>query len=113
MEEKVGLLQLLLVPIGLWISIFMDFISGFQKVNKLTYILVVVEKFSKYVVFIATLSSCPSKVAVKLFYKNLVKNFKIPIDIVSNRNKRFTGRFWSSLFNMIGTNLKFSTTNLL
>ncbi|KAL0364743.1 UNVERIFIED_CONTAM: Transposon Ty3-I Gag-Pol polyprotein [Sesamum angustifolium] len=32
-------------------------------------------------------------------------------DIVSDRDARFTGRFWTALFNMMGTELKFSTAN--
>ncbi|KAK4380950.1 RNA-directed DNA polymerase [Sesamum angolense] len=32
-------------------------------------------------------------------------------DIVSDRDAKFTGRFWIALFNMMGTELKFSTAN--
>ncbi|KAK4397820.1 Retrovirus-related Pol polyprotein from transposon.6 [Sesamum angolense] len=37
--------------------------------------------------------------------------FGVPKDIVSDRDARFTVRFWTALFNMMGTELKFSTAN--
>lgn len=58
--------------------------------------------------FILALSACPSDVATNLFYKNVVKYFSLPRDIISDRDTRFTGQFWTALFNMMGTKLKFS-----
>ena len=40
-----------------------------------------------------------------------IEYFGVPADIVSDRDTRFTGRFWTALFNMMGTELKFSTAN--
>lgn len=45
------------------------------------------------------------------FVNNVIKYFGIPEDIISDRDTRFTGRFWTALFNMMGTELKFSTAN--
>ena len=73
--------------------------------------MVVVDRFSKYSVFIAAPVLCSSEVAAELFYKHVVKYFGVPVDIVSDRDTRFTGRFWTTLFNMMGTELKFSTAN--
>ena len=49
--------------------------------------------------------------AVGLFFANVVKHFGVPADIVSDRDARFTGRFWTSLFGLLGSKLKFSTAN--
>lgn len=46
-----------------------------------------------------------------MFYKHIVKNFGVLLDIVSDRNASFTGRFWTFLFNMMGIDLKFSMVN--
>ena len=40
-----------------------------------------------------------------------MKYFGLPEDIVSDRDSRFTGRFWTVLFGLLGSQLKFSTTN--
>ncbi|KAG6517981.1 hypothetical protein ZIOFF_021381 [Zingiber officinale] len=110
-KKEAGLLQPLPIPEKPWVYVSMDFISGFPKVDDMSSIMVVVDRFSKYAIFIAAPSACPSDVAAELFYRHVVKFFGLPNDIVSDRDTRFTGRFWTALFNMMGTDLKFSTAN--
>ncbi|CAA6662804.1 unnamed protein product [Spirodela intermedia] len=45
-----------------------------------------------------------------LFLTHIVKLWGLPRDIVSNRDPRFTRRFWSTFFTLLGTKLSFSTT---
>ena len=89
----------------------MDFISGFPKVEGFKTILVVVDRFSKYVVIIPTTYECPAEEAAKLFFNTLVKHFGMLEDIVSDQDARFTNNFWVELFKMLGTECKFSTAN--
>ncbi|VFQ93371.1 unnamed protein product [Cuscuta campestris] len=110
-RKEAVLLQPLPILERPWQSVSMDFISGFPKVNGMSTILVVVDRFSKYGVFIAAPDSCPAEKTVDLFYRNVVKYFGLPEDIVSDRDTRFTGRFWTSLFKLLGSSLKFSTAN--
>ena len=56
---EVGLLQSLPIPDRPWQC--MDFISGFPKVKGFESVLVVVDRFSKYFVFIPALSECMAK----------------------------------------------------
>ena len=93
------------------LSVSMDFIYGFLKVDGKASIMVVVDRFLKYSIFVATLELRSSKVATDLFYKYVVKYFGVSADIVSDRDPRFTGRCWTALFNMMETELKFSTAN--
>ena len=46
----------------------------------------------------------------KLYVKDIVRLHGAPATIVSDRDPRFTSRFWPSLQNAMGTKLKFSTT---
>ena len=78
----------------------MDFISEFPKVEGFGSILIVVDRFSKYIVFIPAPSECPAEETARIFFSNVVKNFGMPEDIVSNRDTWFTGRFWVELFKM-------------
>lgn len=89
----------------------MDFIIGFPKVDGMNTIMVVIDRFTKYAMFVAAPTVCTAEVATKLFYCNVVKYFGVLSNIVNDRDVRFTGRFWTALFNMIGTRLKFSTIN--
>ena len=105
------MLQPLSIPERPWQSVSMDFIGGFPKVEGFGSVLVVVDRFSKYVVFIPAPSECPAEEAARIFFSNVVKHFGMPEDIVSDRHTRFIGKFWVELFKMWGTECKFSTTN--
>ncbi|KAK4397971.1 RNA-directed DNA polymerase [Sesamum angolense] len=109
-KKEAGLLQPLPIPEVPRQSVPMDSISGFPMVNGMTSILVVVDRFSKCGIFISAPHACPAETATELF-KNVTKYFGVPKDIVSDRDARFTGRFWATLFNMMETELKFSTAN--
>ena len=82
------------IPERPWQCLSMNFISGFLKVEDFGSILVVVDNFFKYVVFIPTLSKCPVEEVARIFFSNVVKHFGLPEDIVNDRDTRFTGRFW-------------------
>lgn len=110
-RKEAGLLQPLSITEKPWVCVSMDFISGLPKVDGIRSIMVVVDCFSKYVVFILTPHKCPVEVAADLFYKYVVKYFGLPEDIISDRDTRFTGLFWTVLFNLMGSELKFSTLN--
>jgi hypothetical protein len=50
------------------VSVSMDFIVGFLKVDNINTIMVVVDRFTKYAVFVAAPTVCTSEVVVELFY---------------------------------------------
>ena len=57
-------------------------------------------------------STCIAEIAVDMFYRNVVKYFGLPEDIVSDRDSHFIGRFWTVFFfGLLGSQLKFSTAN--
>ena len=85
-QKEAGLLQPLPIPESPWISISMDFIIGLPKAKGMGSVFVVVDRFSKYAVFMVAPSTCTVEVAANLFYKNVVKYFGLPEDIVSDRD---------------------------
>ncbi|KAJ4717218.1 Retrotransposon protein, putative, Ty3-gypsy subclass [Melia azedarach] len=105
-----GLLEPLPIPERPWESVSMDFITSLPKSEGYGSIIVVVDRFSKYAVFMAALADCTAEEAAKLFLKHVVKLWGVPNNIVSDRDPRFTGKFWSELFKMLGTDLNFSTS---
>lgn len=64
----------------------MDFIVVFLKVDVMNNVMVVIDKFIKYVIFIVALIVCITKFIVGLFYCNVVKYFGLPSDIMSDCN---------------------------
>ena len=85
-KKAVGLLQPLPILERPWENISMDFITGFPKVRDFKSVFVVVDRFSKYVVFIPAPHACPVEEAAKLFFSNVVKHFGLPKNIVSDRD---------------------------
>ena len=69
MKAEAGLLQPLPIVERPWQSIFMDFIVGFPEVKGMKSILVVVDRFSKYAVFIPAPNACTANVAAELIFK--------------------------------------------
>ena len=88
----------------------MDFITSMPEVDDLGSILVVVDHFYKYIVFMTTPQSCFANAAAKLFLKH-VKIFGLPNDVISDRDAQFTDKFWTCLFKLMGSKLKFSIAN--
>ena len=102
-KKVAGLLQPLPIPKRPWENISMDFITRFPKVRDFKSVFVVVDRFSKYAVFIPAPDACLVEEVAKLFFSNVVKHFGLPWDIVSDRDTRFIGKFWVELFKLLGS----------
>ncbi|KAG8380638.1 hypothetical protein BUALT_Bualt06G0036600 [Buddleja alternifolia] len=48
--------------------------------------------------------------AARAFFKNVVKYWGLPKSIITDRDSRFTGRLWTELFKLLGSELCFSTS---
>ncbi|MBW0466139.1 hypothetical protein O181_005854 [Austropuccinia psidii MF-1] len=44
-----------------------------------------------------------------LFWNNIISTCGVPKIIISDRDPKFTSQFWTSLYDMLGTKLSFST----
>lgn len=110
-KNETCLLYPLHIPERPWQCLSMDFITRFPKVQGYRLVVLVVDQFSKYAVFIPAPHECPIKEFARLFFSNAVKYFGILENIVSDRDSRFTGKFQVELFKMMGIECKFSTTN--
>ncbi|GMF56248.1 unnamed protein product [Phytophthora fragariaefolia] len=90
----------------------MDFIFGLPPVNKRrTGIVVLVDRFSKMVHLAAVPAEVTAKQTARLFVDMVFRHHGMPIDIVSDRDLRFTARFWPEVFTRRGTQLSMSTAD--
>ena len=85
----------------------MDFVGGLPLSRKgHDYLYVFLDKFSKMCI----LTPCKNKITNEqighLFFQNIWVHFGLPTSIVSDRDSRFVGNFWSNLWDMMDTKLK-------
>lgn len=60
----------------------------------MTSMLVVVDRFNKYAVFIPPLATYTTKKTMKLFLRYVVKLFGAQADIITDQDSQLTGQFW-------------------
>ncbi|KAL0313109.1 UNVERIFIED_CONTAM: Transposon Tf2-11 polyprotein [Sesamum radiatum] len=109
-QKKAGFPQPLPIPTRPWESVSVDYISGLPKVGDLGSIIIVVDRLSKYATFIAVPKHVTAEGTTHLFFKHIVKYWGLPKDIVSDRDSRFTGVFWTELFKILGSKLSMSSS---
>lgn len=71
----------------------------------------VVDQYTKNAIFIPTPTICSADKIVQLFLRHVVKHFRVSEDIVSNRDTSVTKWLWTTLFGLLGTELKSSIAN--
>ncbi|MCO5564259.1 hypothetical protein L7F22_017917 [Adiantum nelumboides] len=105
-----GLLQPLPVPKERWESISMDFITTLPRTTKgNAKILVIVDRFSKMAHFIPCKKAAFAPDIASLFVQHIFSIHGLPRPIIFDRDPKFIGHFWTSLFKSLGTNLFFSS----
>jgi len=96
------------IPKQIWTDVSMDIIGELPKSEGMDTILVVVDRLTKYAHFIALAHPYNAKDVVELFLKKVVKLYGFSESIISDKDKIFMSSFWTELFKMAGTKLKFS-----
>ncbi|KAG4202220.1 hypothetical protein ERO13_A05G320708v2 [Gossypium hirsutum] len=88
----------------------MDFATGLPLAPKKKVIIwVVVDRLTKSTHFIPVRTNYSLDKLAELYISKIVKLHGVPISIISNRDSRFTSRFWKKLQEALGTKLNFST----
>ncbi|CAM8994324.1 unnamed protein product [Rhodiola kirilowii] len=104
-----GLLQPLLMTVGVWTDIAMDFITHLPSSKGLTVILVVVDRLTKYGHFSALSAGFTAESVARVFVRDVCRLHGLPASIVSDRDPVFMSMFWKELFKLQGTRLSHSS----
>ena len=72
-------------------------------------VFVVVDRFSKQTHLIPLPPDTSATTCAKAYLDTIVRLHGIPLTIVSDRDPRFTARFWKELMRLLGTDLNMST----
>jgi hypothetical protein len=109
-NRKLGLYTPLPVPSRPWESISMDFVGGLPMSKKNhDYLYVVVDRFSKMCILMPCKKQVTAEQTTQMFFQHVWVHFGLPKSIISDRDSRFIGNFWSSLWALMDTKLKKST----
>ena len=76
-----------------------------------TGIVVFVDRLSKMAHLAAVPDSIDGKGTAMLFIDRVFRQHGLPLAIISDRDPRFTGKFWISIFKVLGTRLDTSTAD--
>ncbi|GJP48626.1 hypothetical protein CLOM_g7917, partial [Closterium sp. NIES-68] len=109
-QKKAGLLQPLPVPEQPWQVVSLDFITGLPPTTSgHDTILVVIDKFSKMGHFIPTHTTARTEETAQLFVRYIISQHGIPTTLISDRDPKFTSKFWKELMSLLGTKLAMSS----
>ena len=97
-HQYYGLLQPLEPAFAPWQSIAMDFITDLPLSEGCDQLWVIVDRFSKMAHFIPLKKSAKkAEDLAPIFAREIWRIHGVPTDIVSDRDTRFTSKFWQSL----------------
>ncbi|KAH9116245.1 hypothetical protein LEN26_012902 [Aphanomyces euteiches] len=100
------------IPDEVFSSVSMDYIFGLPR-DKLgrTGIWTCVDRLSKYLIAVPCRDTITAEASARLYFDNVFCRFGLPASIVSDRDPRFTSKFWTALFALCGTSLDMSTSD--
>nr|KYP39786.1 Transposon Ty3-I Gag-Pol polyprotein [Cajanus cajan] len=110
-QKPGGLLQMMEVPEWKWDSITMDFVVGLPRSAKnCDSIWVIVDRLTKCAHFLPMNIKWSLEKLTQLYIKEIVRLHGVPSSIISDRDPRFTSRFWQSLHQALWTKLRLNSS---
>ena len=109
-HAPVGLLRSIPVPTRPFEVVSMDFIPELPQSAGFDNILVIVDKLTKYGIFIPCHTTLTETDTAKLFFKHVICEYGIPRQIISDRDVRWRGEFWKETCRLLGTTRALTTS---
>nr|GEZ64649.1 hypothetical protein [Tanacetum cinerariifolium] len=109
-QKPFSLLQQPKIPVWKWEIITMDFIVGLSRTpSGYDSIWVIVNRLTKSAYILPVKTTDSIEKLTQLYLKEIVCWHGVRLLIISNRESKFTSRFWQSLQGALGTRLDMST----
>ncbi|GJS54393.1 retrotransposon protein, putative, ty3-gypsy subclass [Tanacetum coccineum] len=108
-QKSSGLLQQPEIPEWKWERIAMDFITKLPRTSSgHDSIWVIADRLTKSAHFLPIRKDFKMDILARLYLNEIVARHGVPISIISDRDSRFTSRFWKSMQDTLGTRLDIS-----
>ncbi|KAI3776024.1 hypothetical protein L1987_45784 [Smallanthus sonchifolius] len=105
-----GLLEQPEIPVWKWENITMDFITKPPRTSSgYDSIWVIIDGLTKSAHFLPIREDFKVEKLARIYIDEIVSRHGVPVNIISDRDARFTSRFWQSLQKALGTRLDLST----
>ena len=104
--QPAGRLMPLPLPTRKWEHVAIDFVTGMPEDNGMNAIMTVVDRATKMTHFIPCSETITAKGTAQLYWQHVGKLHGIPAVIISDRDPRFTSRYWRELWRLLGTDLR-------
>lgn len=109
-QRPYGELQRLDIPVWKWEHITMDFVTRLPKTPKgLDAIWVIVDRLTKTAQFLPIKETQTLETLAKMYIDEIDSRHRVPISIISDRDRRFASNFWRSFQKQLGSQMKMST----
>jgi len=108
-QRPQGLLHNLPIPTKPWSSVGMDFVGPFPMVDNYDYVWVVLCRLTSLVHLIPLRTTTTAAELAPIFMNHIVRLHGLPDTIVSDRDPKFTSKFWTELHRILGIKLAKST----
>ncbi|KAI3819461.1 hypothetical protein L1987_13298 [Smallanthus sonchifolius] len=109
-QKPSGLLEQPEIPVWKWENLAMDFITKLPHTSSgHDSIWVIIDRLTKSAHFLPIREDYRVEKLARIYIDEIVSRHRIPLNIISDRDSRFTSRFWQSLQSALGTRLDLST----
>jgi RNase H-like domain found in reverse transcriptase/Reverse transcriptase (RNA-dependent DNA polymerase)/Integrase zinc binding domain len=108
-QRPVGLLHPLPIPNRPWGSIGMDFMGPFPESEGYDYLWVIICRLTSQVHLVPVKTTIKASELAWIYVKEVVRLHGLPDSIVSDRDSKFTSKFWRETHRLLGTKLLMST----
>ncbi|GBG81798.1 hypothetical protein CBR_g33978 [Chara braunii] len=103
-RAPLGLLIPLPIPDQPGDSVSIDFMdAGVKSRHGQSQVMVIVDRFSKYAIFVPLPSEAQTELVIHKFFYHWVSEHGVPLSIVSDRDTQFTSQNWQELMKVYGS----------
>ena len=111
LKGKKGSLRPHRVPQLPWDVISLNLISGLPQSQESDVILVVVDKLTKYVVYVPMVTTLSQEGFATLFINHIVQQFGLPLEMIADRDTCWAKSFWASITGHLCLQVLLSTSH--